>query len=55
MPVFNAVLFGTLLDRSRLVPRIIPTVGLIGAPLLFAAFIAVVFGAIDQVSSAAFS
>jgi hypothetical protein len=54
MPVFNAVLLGTLLYRSRLVPRIIPTVGLIGAPLLFAAFIGVVFGAIDQVSSAAF-
>jgi hypothetical protein len=54
MPVFNAVLFGTLLYRSRLVPRIIPTVGLIGAPLLFAAFIAVVFGAIDQVSATAF-
>ena len=31
-------------------PRIIPTVGLIGAPLLFAAFLAIVFGAIDQVS-----
>ena len=54
MPVFNAVLFGTLLYRSRLVPRIIPTVGLIGAPLLFAAFIAVLFGAIDQVSATAF-
>ena len=38
MPVFNAILFGTLLYRSRLVPRLIPTVGLIGAPLLFAAF-----------------
>ena len=54
MPVFNAVLFGTLLYKSRLVPRIIPTVGLIGAPLLFAAFIAVLFGAIDQVSAIAF-
>jgi hypothetical protein len=54
MPVFNAVLFGTLLYRSRLVPRIIPTVGLIGAPLLFAAFIAVLFGGIEQVSSTAF-
>lgn len=54
MPVFNAVLLGTLLYRSRLVPRIIPTVGLIGAPLLFAAFIATVFGVIDQVSSVAF-
>jgi Domain of unknown function (DUF4386) len=54
MPVFNAVLFGTLLYRSRLVPRAIPALGLIGAPLLFAAFIACVFGAIDQVSSTAF-
>jgi hypothetical protein len=54
MPVFNAVLFGTLLYKSRLVPRIIPTVGLVGAPLLFAAFIACVFGAIDQVSATAF-
>ena len=54
MPVFNAVLFGTLLYRSRLVPRIIPTVGLVGAPLLFAAFIACLFGAIDQVSATAF-
>src|SRR6476619_5399221 len=54
MPVFNAVLFGTLLYRSRLVPRIIPTVGLIGAPLLFAAFVANVFGPFDQVSAASF-
>jgi hypothetical protein len=54
MPVFNAVLFGTLLYRSRLVPRIIPTVGLIGAPLLFAAFIAVAFGGVEQVSATTF-
>jgi len=54
MPVFNAVLLGTLLHRARLVPRIIPTVGLIGAPLLLAAFVAVFFGAIEQVSAAAF-
>ena len=50
MPAFNAVLLGTLLYRSRLVPRIIPTIGLIGAPLLFGAFIAILFGGIDQVS-----
>ena len=50
MPAINAVLLGTLLYRSRLVPRIIPTVGLIGAPLLFAAFLAIFFGVIDQVS-----
>jgi hypothetical protein len=54
MPVLNAVLFGTLLYKSRLVPRIIPTVGLIGAPLLFTAFIANLFGAFDQVSAASF-
>jgi len=54
MPVFNALLFGTLLYKSRLVPRIIPTVGLIGAPLLFAAFIGALFGGIDQVSTTSF-
>ena len=54
MPVLNAVLFGTLLYRSRLVPRVIPTVGLIGAPLLFAAFIGALFGVIDQVSATSF-
>lgn len=51
MPAFNAILLGTLLYRSRLVPRIIPTLGLIGAPLLLAAMLATYFGAIDQVSS----
>ena len=50
MPAFNAILLGTLLYRSRLVPRFIPTVGLIGAPLLLAAILATYFGAIDQVS-----
>jgi hypothetical protein len=54
MPAFNAVLLGTLLYRSRLVPRIIPTVGLIGAPLLFAAFLAQLFGVFDQVSAVSF-
>jgi hypothetical protein len=54
MPVFNALLFGTLLYRSRLVPRIIPTVGLIGAPLLFVAFVASLFGGFAQVSTASF-
>jgi hypothetical protein len=54
MPVFNALLFGTLLYKSRLVPRIIPTVGLVGAPLLFAAFLGVLFGVFEQVSSTAF-
>ncbi|MDN5779854.1 MAG: DUF4386 domain-containing protein [Humibacillus sp.] len=44
----NALLFGTLLYRSRLVPRIIPAMGLIGAPMLLAATLATVFGVIEQ-------
>ena len=41
MPVVNALLLGSLLYRSRLVPRILPLVGLIGAPILLASDIAV--------------
>jgi hypothetical protein len=44
----NALIFGTLLYRSRLVPRIIPTMGLIAAPLLIVASLAVVFGLTEQ-------
>jgi Domain of unknown function (DUF4386) len=44
----NALLFATLLYRSRLVPRIIPTLGLIAAPLLLVASVAVVFGLTEQ-------
>jgi hypothetical protein len=44
MASINALLFGTLLYRSRLVPRIIPTIGLIGAPLLLTANMFTLFG-----------
>jgi hypothetical protein len=44
----NALMFATLLYRSRLVPRIIPTMGLIAAPLLTVATLAVVFGLTEQ-------
>jgi hypothetical protein len=44
----NAAMFATLLYRSRLVPRIIPTMGLIAAPLLIVASVAVVFGLTEQ-------
>jgi hypothetical protein len=44
MASINALLFGTLLYRSRLVPRIIPTIGLIGAPLLLIANTLTLFG-----------
>ena len=43
MPGINALLLGSLLYRSRLVPRVIPVVGLIGAPLLITAVIATLF------------
>ena len=48
MPALNALLLGTLLYRSRLVPRILPIVGLIGAPLLIAGTIATLFGLAEQ-------
>jgi len=51
MACFNAVLLGTLMYQSRLVPRIIPTLGLIGAPLLFTANVATLFGHNEQTSA----
>jgi Domain of unknown function (DUF4386) len=53
MPALNAMCLATVLYRTRLVPRIIPMLGIIGAPLLAASSIATLFGAWDQVSSAA--
>jgi len=50
MPAFNAILLGWLLYRSGLVPRIIPTVGLIGAPLLFLSTVGTMFGVNDPTS-----
>ena len=48
MPCINALLLGSLLYRSRLVPRILPVMGLIGAPLLISAVIAKLLGGIDH-------
>jgi hypothetical protein len=53
MPAINALCFATIMYRSRLVPRWIPAVGLIGAPLLLVSSTATLFGAWDQVSSIA--
>jgi hypothetical protein len=53
MASVNAVCLGSVMYRSGLVPRIIPTVGLIGAPVLFASAVAVMFGAYEQVSTPA--
>ncbi|MPV89950.1 DUF4386 family protein [Georgenia ruanii] len=44
MPAVNALLLGTLLYRSGLVPRILPLLGLIGAPLLVASTVGTVLG-----------
>ncbi len=43
-PAVNALLLGALLYRTRLVPRALPLLGLIGAPLLIAADSASLFG-----------
>jgi hypothetical protein len=44
MPGINALLLGSLMYRSRLVPRFIPVMGLIGGPLLIIAVFATLFG-----------
>jgi uncharacterized protein DUF4386 len=51
MPVLNALLLGTLLYQSRLVPRIIPALGLIGAPLLLLSTLGTMFGINDTQSA----
>ncbi len=48
MAAVNALLLGSLMYRSGLVPRVIPLMGLIGAPLLLAAKIATVYGVNDD-------
>jgi hypothetical protein len=50
MPAFNACLLGYLMLRSGLVPRWMPTLGLIGAPLLFSSSIGTLFGVNDSMS-----
>lgn len=53
MPAFNGLCLGYALYRSGLVPRILPTLGLIGAPLLLASDVAMFFGLYDRMSIAA--
>jgi len=50
MPAINGLLLGFVMYRSGLVPRILPIVGLIGAPLLIASDIAIFFGVYPQLS-----
>jgi hypothetical protein len=51
MSAINALLLGSLLFRSGLVPRWIPTLGLLGAPLLLASSVGVILGGWDQTST----
>jgi hypothetical protein len=48
IPAVNGLLLGSLLYRSRLVPRVLPLLGFIGATVLVAGDIAVLFGLIGQ-------
>ena len=50
MPVFNGLLIGTLMYQTRLIPRAIPALGLIAAPILLASTLGVVFGINDEMS-----
>ncbi len=53
MPALNALCIGTIMYRSRMLPRWIPTFGLVGAPLLLTSAAASLFGAWDQISGPA--
>lgn len=53
MPVANDLFLGYVLYRSGLVPRILPIIAFVGAPLLLASDIAIFFGAYANGSSLA--
>jgi hypothetical protein len=53
MPAINAMFLATVLYRFRLVPRIIPLMGLVGAPLLVTSGLVTMFGGWHQTSSTA--
>jgi hypothetical protein len=53
MPAVNDALLGFLLYRSRLVPRSLSRIGLIGAPVLVIGYLAVMFNLIGQHGPAA--
>jgi hypothetical protein len=47
----NALFLGYVMLRGRLVPRLIPIIGLIGAPLILISASSTIFGGWDQTSS----
>ena len=44
IPAFNAILLGALMFRSRLLPRVLPIFGFVGAPFLIVGVVGVLFG-----------
>ncbi len=50
MPAVCDILLGFLLYKSRLVPRALSLIGIIGAPLLIVGYIAILFGIVDRIS-----
>jgi hypothetical protein len=48
MPAIDDLLLGFLLYKSRLVPRVLSMVGLVGGPILIIGYLAVFFGLIGQ-------
>ncbi|WP_372736417.1 DUF4386 domain-containing protein [Nocardioides sp.] len=51
MATFNALFLATMLYRAGLVPRILPILGLIGAPLLATKAMIVTFGGMEDMSA----
>jgi hypothetical protein len=50
LPAVNDLLLGFLLYQSRLVPRALSLIGIVGGPVLIAGFLAVLFGVIEYTS-----
>lgn len=48
MPAVCDLLLGFMLYKSRLVPRRLSVIGIVGGPLLVIGYLAILFGAIDQ-------
>jgi hypothetical protein len=51
IPAVNALLIGSLMYQSRLVPRVLPVLGFIGAAMLVAYHVATFFGLSGQLAS----
>jgi hypothetical protein len=48
LPAVNDLLLGFLLYKSRLVPRALSLIGIVGGPVLIAGYLAILFGVIGQ-------